>query len=309
MAWMNNYIIHDIMDVVIYSYIAINSWLVIKVLSPHIQGLFEDNIKPSHIKPVYLICVNDKWSEMSHFFVVWWCHMVHRNGKVVRLTALIFTGDDETCLQCLQWISRLSSWRHFRFSVFGSTMDQAMALCLILNVNRFLQHALKIWNCHLQNVGPFLGFNMLNVGGAHFSNNLHSQFKFSGNFVLISLNTQSTDCNFFHKSHGKWPCYKEVWQCVYILTHIYFRSHLDWEIFCLRTSIVSQEHSFISQKYMPLPVHNWPHSQIPECTCSISHNATSRTEMCTFLFWMLHCGIWNRCILGFVKLVYYHLKC
>ena len=23
--------------------------------------------------------------------------------------------------------------------------------------------------------------------------------------------------------------------------------------------------------------------------------------MCTFLFWMLHCGIWNRCILRFVK--------
>ena len=27
--------------------------------------------------------------------------------------------------------------------------------------------------------------------------------------------------------------------------------------------------------------------------------------MCTFLFWMLHYGIWNTCILGFVKLVYY----
>ena len=27
--------------------------------------------------------------------------------------------------------------------------------------------------------------------------------------------------------------------------------------------------------------------------------------MCTFLFWMEHCGIWNRCILGFVKLVYW----
>ena len=49
---------------------------------------------------------------------------------------------------------------------------------------------------------------------------------------------------------------------------------------------------------------NWPSSQILECTCSISHNAPFRTEMCTFLFWMGHCGIWNRCILGFVKLVY-----
>ena len=45
-------------------------------------------------------------------------------------------------------------------------------------------------------------------------------------------------------------------------------------------------------------------SHIPECTSSISHNAAFRTEMCTFLFWMVHCGIWNRCILGFVRLLY-----
>ena len=49
---------------------------------------------------------------------------------------------------------------------------------------------------------------------------------------------------------------------------------------------------------------NWLDSQMPECTCSISHNAPFRTEMCTFLFWMEHCGIRNTCILGFVKLVY-----
>ena len=29
---------------------------------------------------------------------------------------------------------------------------------------------------------------------------------------------------------------------------------------------------------------------------------------CAFLFWIEHCGIWNRCILGFVKLVYSHYK-
>ena len=46
---------------------------------------------------------------------------------------------------------------------------------------------------------------------------------------------------------------------------------------------------------------NRPISHILECTCSISHNAPFRTEMCTFLFWMEHCGIWNRCILGFVN--------
>ena len=46
-----------------------------------------------------------------------------------------------------------------------------------------------------------------------------------------------------------------------------------------------------------------PISQIPECICSISHNAPFRTEMCTFLFWMEHCDIWNRCILGLVNKV------
>ena len=44
-------------------------------------------------------------------------------------------------------------------------------------------------------------------------------------------------------------------------------------------------------------------SQIPQCICSLSHNAPFRTEMCTFLFWMVHCGIWNRCSVGFVNLV------
>ena len=36
---------------------------------------------------------------------------------------------------------------------------------------------------------------------------------------------------------------------------------------------------------------NRPISQMPKCTCSISHNASLKTEVCTFLFWMEHCGI------------------
>ena len=48
---------------------------------------------------------------------------------------------------------------------------------------------------------------------------------------------------------------------------------------------------------------NRPISQIPECACPISHNAPLRTEMCTFLFWMVHCGIWDRCIVGFVDMI------
>ena len=53
--------------------------------------------------------------------------------------------------------------------------------------------------------------------------------------------------------------------------------------------------------FLTKPLSNRPISQIPECTCSISHNSPFRTEMCTFLFWMEYCGIWDRCILGFVN--------
>ena len=53
--------------------------------------------------------------------------------------------------------------------------------------------------------------------------------------------------------------------------------------------------------------HDWPNSRIQKCTCSMPHIAPFKTEMCIFLFWMRHCGMWNGCILGFVKLVYYAL--
>ena len=45
-------------------------------------------------------------------------------------------------------------------------------------------------------------------------------------------------------------------------------------------------------------------SHIPHCSCPISDAALFRTEICTFLFWMVHCGICDRCIVGFENLVY-----
>ena len=50
--------------------------------------------------------------------------------------------------------------------------------------------------------------------------------------------------------------------------------------------------------------HNGPISQIHQCTCPISRNGPFRTEMCTFLFWMVHCRVWD--IVGFVNLVYWN---
>ena len=35
---------------------------------------------------------------------------------------------------------------------------------------------------------------------------------------------------------------------------------------------------------------NSPNSQIPQFNRPISHNTPFRTEMCTFLFWMVYCG-------------------
>ena len=49
---------------------------------------------------------------------------------------------------------------------------------------------------------------------------------------------------------------------------------------------------------------NVPYSQIEQYACSISKNAPVRTEMCIVLFWMEHFEIWNRGILGFLKLFY-----
>ena len=39
-----------------------------------------------------------------------------------------------------------------------------------------------------------------------------------------------------------------------------------------------------------------------------SHNVPFRIEMCAFLFWMVHHGIWDKGNVGFVKLVYSKYK-
>ena len=61
--------------------------------------------------------------------------------------------------------------------------------------------------------------------------------------------------------------------------------------------------SLLVKQFWRIWVTNRAISQIPECTCPISHTDPFRTQMRTFLFWMQHCGIWNRCILGFVNKV------
>ena len=85
---------------------------------------------------------------------------------------------------------------------------------------------------------------------------------------------------------------------VEILLKRFWNAFSWYNIFCIWFK--SSHIVFASQEAMWY----WPNSQIPQCTCSISHNATFRTEMCTFLFWMMHWGIWNNCIVGIVRLAY-----
>ena len=64
------------------------------------------------------------------------CFPCHRKVKVVRVTVLVFTGDVEACLQRLQWIPGLSSWRPFRFSGFPG-MSTIPAISMLRNYRKF----------------------------------------------------------------------------------------------------------------------------------------------------------------------------
>ena len=60
----------------------------------------------------------------------------------------------------------------------------------------------------------------------------------------------------------------------------------------------------------------WHDPHVTNISCSISHNAPFRTEMCTFLFWTEHCGygtnafwdLWIWSILSIVKLYAYLME-
>ena len=51
-----------------------------------------------------------------------------------------------------------------------------------------------------------------------------------------------------------------------------------------------------------------PNPLIPQCTCPIAHNVLFKPEMCTLLVWMVHCELWHRIIVGFVRIFIYFWK-
>ena len=52
---------------------------------------------------------------------------MHRNGKVVRVTALVVTGDVEACLLSPQWWPGQSSWPPFHFCVIDTWLHYVEA--------------------------------------------------------------------------------------------------------------------------------------------------------------------------------------
>ena len=63
--------------------------------------------------------------------------------------------------------------------------------------------------------------------------------------------------------------------------------------------------SIFSALISSFSIWNWHDLQIPQCISTMSHNVPWRTEMFAFLFWIVHCGIWNRYIMGFMRLVHW----
>ena len=80
--------------------------------------------------------------------------------------------------------------------------------------------------------------------------------------------------------------------------------------FCYIWDVIT--HTCLNTCWNTIELHVWSHNYTKPCYEDVidqfhkSQNALvpyptmlhSRTEMYTFLFWMEHCGIWNRCILG-----------
>ena len=83
---------------------------------------------------------------------------------------------------------------------------------------------------------------------------------------------------------------------------IHTKSFIQWSLMNILNLISILAHSSTARE--PRQNFNRPISQIPQCSCSISHNAPFKSEVFTFLLQMLHCGIWNRCIWGLVNLIY-----
>ena len=129
---------------------------------------------------------------------------------------------------------------------------------------------------------------------------LFLQFGCNGRFVIIG---QVTALHWTGNSSSS----NQLWQrwSAYLSVFMIQRLHTINASSSLASAILAHWSKY---KYRNNIIFDKSISQIPKCTCSLSHNAPFRTEMCTFLFWMDHCRIWDRSIAGFVNYVNYCTK-
>ena len=93
--------------------------------------------------------------------------------------------------------------------------------------------------------------------------------------------------------------------CIYVYIHMGGVTELQLSCYLVllssdsKTRLTRQpQFRDLTHIHTGLPHHNRPLLQAPQCTCLISHNAPFRTEIWIFLFWIVHCGIWDRFIVG-----------
>ena len=65
------------------------------------------------------------------------------------------------------------------------------------------------------------------------------------------------------------------------------------------------QHEIFKNVFLGSNVWRWmnlPVSRVPQCACWMTRSAPSGAEVCTFLFWKVHCGMPGRCAVGWVRL-------
>ena len=114
-----------------------------------------------------------------------------------------------------------------------------------------------------------------------------------------------------HRSAGDFRRHRAHYDATVMVTDISLRPDKTYKLQWTGLSWVKDGGlSFFGTKALPEPMMIYcirPTPQSPQGTGPISHNTPFKTEMCTFLSLRVYCGIWDRCVVGFVRLVYWVL--
>ena len=143
----------------------------------------------------------------------------------------------------------------------------------------------------------------------------HSQRDLPGHFNLHNhLHHHGAACGPSHEARCVWhyPCRSSYqwrqhyngspeWHCVRAGQQWKHTGHVEPQLYCWDRLLLWAAQWYAGRRTGTRLVWAIDLSQIPQCTCPISHNTPFRTDMSTFLFWTVHCGIVN-----LVNWVYVH---